>query len=220
MTLLDRHRHELEVDSAIGTELIAERGYRSVTAAEAACLGFASYQCHDGMLIPLHDLLGNTSRYALKPNQPRLERRDGKPNRPIKYEYPAGQQPVLDVPLRCLAAIADANIPLLFTEGAKKADCAAGFERWCVVNIWGVHNWYRNPEHGGFATIEPIADWKAITPTLDGRVCYLAFDSDGFTKDSVALALRRLANFLARRGALVFIVHLTDADDGSKPRPQ
>jgi hypothetical protein len=61
-----------------------------------------------------------------------------------------------------------------------------------------------------------IADWDAITPTLDGRVCYLAFDSDGFTKDSEGLALRRLANFLARRGALVFIVHLPDADDGSK----
>jgi Domain of unknown function (DUF3854) len=208
---------ELEVDSAIAPELVAERGYRSVTAAEARGLGFATYQCRDGTLIPLHDLLGSTSCYALKPNQPRLERRDDKPDRPIKYEHPAGQPPVLDVPLRCQAAIADPDTPLLFTEGAKKADCAAGFpDRWCVINIWGVHNWYRNPERGGFATIEPIADWDAITPTLDGRVCYLAFDSDGFTKDSVALALRRLANFLARRGALVFIVHLPDADDGSK----
>lgn len=210
--LVERHLRELHEASAIADDVIAERGYRTVTDAnELLDLGFADYQARPGLLIPLHGTDGSNGRYALKPLEPRVGR-DGKPR---KYEYPAGQSPILDVPVRCLEQLTDATVPLVFTEGAKKADCLAGLG-YCTVNIWGVHSWYRNPEHGGFATIEEIADWEPIKPTLDGRICYVAFDSDAWTKPGVALALRRLANFLARAGALVFIVRLPDAADGSK----
>jgi hypothetical protein len=211
VALADRHQRELAA-SAINQSVILERGYRTVTdATELLDLGFADYQARPGLLIPLRSPDGSNGRYALKPNVPRVGQ-DGKPR---KYDYPAGQPPILDVPPRCLEQIGDASVPLLFTEGAKKADCAAGVG-YCAINIWGVHSWYRNPEHGGFATIEPLPDWETITPTLDGRIVYLTYDSDAFSKDAVGLALRRLANWLARQGALVYIVHLPNEPDGSK----
>jgi hypothetical protein len=214
------HLHELHEASAIPLEVIAERGYRTVSdPLELLSLGFSDYQVQGlpGILIPLHGADGSNGRYALKPDRPRVEHRPDKPDRKIKYEYPAGQRPMLDVPQRCQATLHDPTVPLLFSEGAKKVDCAAGLG-YCAVNVWGVHNWYRNPEHGGFPTIEPIPDWDPIVPTLDGRVCYLAFDSDAFSQDkpSVGLAMRRLANFLSRHGALVYIVQLPDAADGAK----
>lgn len=214
-SLHQRHRDELHA-SAIPDELIAERGYRSITAAEATTLGFAEYQCRDGMLIPLTDTFGRNGRHALKPDQPRAERREGKPDRKIKYEYPAGQAPILDVPPRCQAQLADAAVPLVFTEGAKKADCLAGLG-YCAINIWGVHSWARQTKPGGgFATLEEIADWEPLKPTLPGREVYLIFDSDAFTKESVGLALRRLISFLERHDALVYVVHLPDSEDGAK----
>jgi hypothetical protein len=122
---------------------------------------------------------------------------------------------MLDVLVRCLPQLADNTVPLLFTEGAKKADCLAGLG-YCAVNIWGVHNWYTNPEHGGFATIQEIADWERIKPSLPGREVYLVYDSDAFTKASVSLALRRLISFLEQHQALVYVVRLPDGDDGAK----
>ncbi len=214
-TLTERHLCELRA-SGLDDEVIAERGYRTVTdVGELLELGFAAYQARPGLLIPLHSTDGSNGYYALKPNQPRLEHRPGKPDRPVKYEYPVGTQPILDVPPRCLEQLADATVAILFTEGAKKADCAARLG-YCAVNCWGTSNWYRNPAHGGFATIQPLPDWDAIP--LDGRICLLTFDSDAWRQDkpSVGLALRRLANFLAGRGAIVYIVVLPDAADGSK----
>jgi Domain of unknown function (DUF3854) len=214
--LAERHRRELTEGSGLSETVIAERGYRTVTdVVELLRLGFADYQCRPGLLIPLHGTHGANDRYALKPDHPRQEHREGKADRPIKYEYPSGQAPMIDVPPRCLAQLDDPTVPLVFSEGSKKVDCAASLG-YCAVDLWGVHNWYRNPDHGGFATIEPLPDWDRILPTLDGRICYLAFDSDAFTKPSVGLALRRLANFLGRHGALVYIVQLPDAPSGAK----
>jgi hypothetical protein len=211
--LAERHRRELHDESAIPDDVIAERGYRTVIdVVELLEFGFNDYQCRTpGYLVPLHGVDGSGDRYAFKPDHPRTDK-DGKR---VKYEHLANVPAMLDVPPRCRAQLFDPTVPLLFSEGAKKVDCAAGLG-YCAVDLWGVHNWYTNPEHRGFATIRPLPDWDQVVATLDGRLCYLAFDSDSFSKASVGLALRRLANFLTSHGALVYIVHLPDAPDGSK----
>ncbi|MES2360135.1 MAG: DUF3854 domain-containing protein [Gemmatimonadota bacterium] len=215
--LAERHLRELRDASGISEDVIAERGYRTVTDEdELIALGFADYQARPGLLIPLHGPDGSNSRYALKPNEPRV----GKDGRARKYDYPAGQSPILDVPPRCLDQIGDASVPLVFTEGAKKADCLAGMG-YCAVNIWGVFSWahrdHSRPafdQSGEASGLLALTDWQHIP--LDGRLTYLEFDSDAWRNAHVALALRRLANWLTRQGALVYIVHLPDEPDGSK----
>src|SRR5437016_3002964 len=124
----ERHLRELHEESAIALDVIAERGYRTVTsAAELRALGFAPFQARaPALLIPLHGVDGTNGRYVIKPDHPRIERRPGKPDRPIKYEFPSGQHHMLDVPPRCLAALDDPGVALLFSEGWKKTDSPAG----------------------------------------------------------------------------------------------
>jgi hypothetical protein len=210
--LAEQHLEYLE-QRAVTAEVAAERGYASVGGIDDAVwrrLGaFAPSQRQEGLLIPLCGVDGSNHRYVLRPTSPRLDKK-GKPR---KYEYPAGQKPMLDVPPRCLPQLSDLLTPLFISEGAAKVDCLAGLG-YCALDVWGVHNWYTNPEHGGFATIKALPDWGCIP--LDGRLVYLCFDSDSFTKPSVGLALRRLANFLTGRGALVYIVKIPDAPDSWK----
>jgi hypothetical protein len=55
MTLSEKHYHMLAEESGIADEVIAARGYRTVTdAAELRALGFALGQCRPpGLLLPL-----------------------------------------------------------------------------------------------------------------------------------------------------------------------
>lgn len=213
MNLAERHLRALHEERAVPLEEIAARGYRTVTdPAELVALGFADYQARvPALLIPLHGPDGRNGRFALKPDHPRT----GKDGRVRKYDYPSGSSHMLDVPPRCLSDLAVPSVPLLFSEGATKADVAAGLG-YCAVNIWGTSAWYTNPQHGGFATIEPLGDWEVIKPTLNGRICYLAYDSDAWRNPNVARELRRLASWLAKHGALVFIIHLSDEPGGEK----
>lgn len=197
MTLSERHQHELEA-SGIPPEVIAERGYRTVTdPAELRRLGFADWQALPGLLIPLHDLQGGNGRYKLKPDRPRIDRKPDKPDRVVKYESQAGQPPALDVPLRCLAGLQDPTVRLVFTEGEKKADKAAAAGM-CAVSIPGVWGWV---EKGRV----PLKDFEPLIPYLNGREVVLAFDSDPAPKtvENVNYALRCLTNFLREHGAWV-----------------
>src|SRR5258708_812055 len=126
--LSERHQRALHQDRAVPLDVITERGYATITdRADLLALGFADYQARvPALLVPLHGPDGSIGRYAVKPDHPRVEHREGKPDRAVKYEYPAGSSHMLDVPRRCLPMLLDPGVPLLFTEGAAKADCAAG----------------------------------------------------------------------------------------------
>ena len=71
-TLSDRHRHMLEVESAITAEVIQARGYRTVEdPEELLSLGFQPYQAiTPGLLVPLYDMWGNISSYQYRPDNP------------------------------------------------------------------------------------------------------------------------------------------------------
>lgn len=194
-------RHELEAGSGISPEVIASRGYRNVTAAELAALGYAPNQCRDGLLIPLYTLAGMKGNTLLKPSAPRTD--EG--GKHLKYEAPAGSVPHLDIHPDAVHLLRNPQVPLYFTEGTKKADAAWSRSLPCVA-LTGVYHFLRH---------------KLVVPDLDeialqGRVVRVVFDSDVTRKVSVADALLRFCEALRRRGAIVEVVYLPEGPDGAK----
>ena len=119
-------------------DLIATRGYRTVTVkAELKRLGFSDRQClTPGLLLPIWDLNGDIASYQFRPDQPQLNR-DGKVT---KYETPQGSTMILDVSPVIHDQLRDVGVPLLITEGLKKADAAISQGGGCVA-LLGVWNW-------------------------------------------------------------------------------
>lgn len=104
----------------------------------------------------------------------------------------------------------DLAVPLIITEGEKKADAAnqAGF---VAVSIPGVWAWTsRNPSQRR----NLINDLKRV-PVAD-RDVYLVFDSDLRTNPKVRRALNELADALFDRGANVHVVYLPRPVVGSR----
>lgn len=209
-TLTPEHAAHL-AESGIDPDVIEARGYLSVTSKEHIAqleprLKPAQRRV-PGLLIPAYRA-GESKPYAyvLRPDNPRT--RDGKP---VKYEWPAGVAPCLDVLPRYRPMLASPDTPLLITEGAKKADAAASIG-YAAVNLNGVYGWRGRSKAGGPAA---LADWEHVA-LAGGRRVILAFDSDAQVNQQVRQALNRLAHFLASKGAEVMLLALPTAQDGQK----
>jgi phage/plasmid-associated DNA primase len=88
------------------------------------------------------------------------------------------------------------ELPIVFTEGAKKAACLLS-HGWIAISISGV--WAG--QEGKGAKLHPT-----ISPFIvPGRPVYLAFDSDIIIKESVEAALRQLGRLIKKERAEVFI---------------
>ena len=207
--LYDHHRDDLVKKSAITESNITARGY--FTARRIIDLkryGFGEAQCNVPALgIPIWGPEGRINLYQSRPDQPRI----GQNGKPVKYETPRKAAMSLDVPPRARPLLRDPRTPLVATEGVKKGDSAIsnGFD--CAIALLGVYN-FRGTNDDGGKTILPEFEYIA----LNGRIVYLVFDSDVMTKRTVYGALRRLAGFLAYRGALVRPVYLPGGPDGAK----
>lgn len=205
MTVLPAHQ-ELLAASAISPEVARERGYVSVDSRaqlKRCSSGFGGKCPVPGLLIPLHRIDGSVSGYQYRPDAPRIM--DGKPR---KYETPFQQPGGIDVPPGVRAQLGDPDVPLLVTEGSRKADSAvsAGL---CCVSVSGVWNWRgTNPAGGKVA----LPDWHDIA--LNGRRVVLAFDSDVASKPAVAKALAELASYLGSKGAKIEYLHLPESGVG------
>lgn len=205
--LFDQHAAQLEA-SGIDPDVATERGYVSVDQkTRLAKLGYQNYQQRvPGLLIPVHGVSGEVVAFEYRPDVPRTNG-DGKT---VKYEPPTGSRAVLDVPCRVRPLLGDPDVDLYITEGAKKADAAAG-KGMCCISIAGVWKWRGTNDAGGKTA---LPDWELVA--LNGRTVYLVFDSDVMTKPAVAKALERLKAFLEYRGAKVLVVYLPHCADGSK----
>lgn len=209
--LSERHLKMLREESGISDEVIAARGYRTVTdEKELIPLGFATAQRRaPGLLIPGYGPDGGNSFYTFRPDFARVveNRRKREPDgegepRVIKYETPTGSSLRLDCPPVCLAQIKDPNSPLWITEGVKKADALAS-RGLCAVSLYGVFGFKGKNEFGG---VTWLADWDYIA--LKGRDARIVFDSDVMQKPEVRKALDRLTEHLRRKGAHVSAVYL------------
>jgi len=205
-TLLPQHR-KLLARSAIAAKVAIDRGYRSVTKkSELEERGFSRPQCRvPALLLPVHGANGEIVLYQARPDDPRIA--NGKA---LKYETPRSARMAIDVPRAARAQIGDPKVPIIITEGIRKADAAVSCGL-CCIGLLGVWNWRGTNEFGGKAA---LPDWESIA--LNGRTVYIVFDSDVMTKLPVAQALDRLKAFLENRHAHVLLVYLPPAADGSK----
>src|SRR5262249_62400346 len=102
------------------------------------------------------------------------------------------------------------TLPLVVTEGARKADAAASVGLCCIA-VAGVWNWRGTNDDGGTVA---LPDWEHVA--LNDRSVLLAFDSDVTTKPPVQAALQRLKAMLEQRKAHVQVVHLPSGEHGQK----
>jgi hypothetical protein len=207
--LLDHHRETLLKKSAIADREIQARGYFTAERiSDLKRLGFGEAQCNVPALgIPIWGPDGRINLYQSRPDTPRI----GPQGKPVKYETPRKAQMALDVPPPARPYIRDPRTPLVATEGVKKGDSAISNGFGCALALLGVYN-FRGINDDGGKTI--LAEFEYIA--LNGRTVYLVFDSDVMVKRAVYGALRRLAGFLAYRGAIVRPVYLPGGPNGEK----
>ena len=202
-TLSDAHLAEVRA-SAISTEVIAARGYETVTNPRGLPDAFAGSQKKmHGLLIPIRDVTGIIATYQLKPDNPRTDPATGKP---IKYETAANGRTCLDVPASVLPMLRDTDTPLWITEGCKKVDAGLSNHVPSIIGVQGVWNW----KSQGMA----LSDWDEIA--LRGREVVIAFDSDVMVKVTVRGALEALARYLTMQRAEVRYLVMPDLPDGEK----
>ncbi len=202
-------------ESAIAEDVIADRGYRSITDANGLReMGFSSPQCRPGLLLPVWCTDGTNGFNVLRPDNPRVKEQKNKKlddgtykNEVLKYEVPKGQSMRLDCPPKCQPMLADPDIELWITEGQKKADALVSGGL-CAIALLGVWNWRGKNDMGGLTT---LADWEHVA--LNGRNVRIVFDSDIMDKQGVQQACTRLTKWLQTKGATVGPVYLPKRED-------
>jgi len=224
MTLSGHHRHMLHVESAIDDDIIKKRGYFTITtSAEAHNLGFNWPQArqvdaaHPALIIPYYKSDGTNSLHCMRPDNPRViddkkkkKLPDGTyPQKVFKYEMPKGVGNVLDSHPAIIPSLGDPKVPLFFTEGAKKADSLIS-HGYLAINLNGVWGWRGTGSQTQGKTALP--DFEDIA--LNGRTCYLLFDSDVRTNDHVKQALRRFRSYLMSKDAEVIPIRLPPTTNG------
>lgn len=196
-SLSDAHRQELVKESGLSDEVITARGYKTETVKNSIKrLGFSQMQGGVGpwLVIPMYGPGSVTpDTVQIKPTTPR----PGSNGKPVKYESPKKSGVVLDVNPRVQGLISDATKPLWITEGVKKGDAIASRGE-CAISLTGVWGW----KMGSL----PHESWATVA--LNGRIVYLAFDSDALDKAGVWDALNALSEFLTKRKAQVRIINL------------
>jgi hypothetical protein len=176
----------------------------------AACLG-------PSLVIPFPHADGSPSDYSrVKPLHPREFKKPGKPPKLIKYESPIGRPNRAYFPPGVWELLNDPSVPLLLTEGEKKALKAMqeGFACIGLVGVWGWQVARSEAEKKANAPRTLIPDLDSIV--WEGRVVYPIFDSDALTNPLVRSAEWHLAKVLENRGATVLIVRLPPGPGGAK----
>jgi hypothetical protein len=199
------HQQMLFEESAIDPKVAAERGYETVTR-RSRLEEFKKYQRRasadkPALLVPLYSPDGITRLSQLRPHTPRVPG--------LKYETPGGAGLIIDVHPRMRERVRHGLEPLLITEGAKTGDAVTSRDIPTVV-LPGVNAW-------NVPKVKP----KRLRPCFDhirlkGRKVFICFDSDCMTKQEVQQALAGLVACLEDRGAIVRVIYLPDAADGSK----
>lgn len=206
--MLLAHHQALLVASAISPEVVEARGYFSAqsTKAELGRLGFGpSQRLIPALIIPQWNVLGECTHHMLRADAPREVR-----GKAVKYETPTKATQVLDVPPAARAMLEDPAVPLVITEGSRKADAAVS-RGMCAVSLNGVYGFRGTNDKGGKSA---LPDWELIA--LNGRTVLLAFDNDALTKPTVHEALRRLRGLLEMRRAVVRVVVFPPDPSGRK----
>lgn len=222
-SLLPHHLEMLRDKSGISQGVIDRRGCFSITKPKhAEELGFAMPQAlivsekYPALIIPYYGPDGILATYCMRPDNPRSvdDKEKGKladgtyPQKVFRYEMIRGSGNVLDCHPDIVEALGDRDIPIYFTEGAKKADSLISRD-FKAINLNGVWGWRGTNEKQGKAA---LSGFDSIP--FNKRKCILLFDSDVRANDHVRAALRRFKSFLEGRGAKVIPVLLPPGQNG------
>ncbi len=209
-TLLPTHRADLE-RSGLNEKTIAAWGAYSIEADQEWVMSRLGFPHIDPPALALPILPPDRTKpdlddVMLKPDRPRLDAR----GRSAKYEARPKSRNRIHAPLSTREQLDDVSIPLVITEGQKKAEKAAQ-EGICAVALAGVWNWKDRIGDSSF----PIGDFDLIP--VERRRVVISFDSDSLSNPHVRQAERALGTFLEKkRRANVSIKRLAPASDGSK----
>jgi uncharacterized protein DUF3631/uncharacterized protein DUF3854 len=205
--LLDHHAALIKA-SAIADDVARERGYHSATvAARVRELGFSAAQARvPCLVVPIHGVAGGIVSHQIRPDKPRTDAK-GKAR---KYDTPHKATNRLDVHPRARRHLDDPRVPLVVTEGVRKADAAVS-RGLCAVAIIGPYGWRGTNGKGGKVA---LGDWESIA--LNGRDVFLVPDSDAAHNAGVFDGFERLAEFLRTRKTDVRHVVLPHSDGGAK----
>ena len=208
------HRKMLEQESGISPEAIKARGYFTLSEGIEGrkwlrSQNFSASQQRVGecLVIPFYNRVGEITEYVLRPSAPRNNAK----GKAIKYEKAKGSRQSLDIAPLTLEMIDDPTVPLIITEGAKKADSAAS-RGLPAINLHGTFAFRGRNDKGGIANLPELDGvvWKGVIDgKLIARMVLLVFDSDWVEKDGVYDALVRFVDALKRRGARVRIAGFT-----------
>lgn len=204
------HRADLE-RSGLNEKTIAAWGAYTVEADQKWVMGQLGFPYIDPPALALPILPPDRTRPDLddvivKPDRPRLDGR----GRPAKYETRPRSRNRIHVPLAIREALVDVSVPLVITEGQKKAEKASQ-EGICAVALAGVWNWRDRIGDSSF----PISDFELLY--LEGRRVLLCFDSDAALNPHVRRAEQDLASFLSKRfEAVVSAKRLPQSPGGVK----
>lgn len=204
--------------SGIAADVAHERGYCSLTSAEALTrlpkLGFSAHVARlgSGLLLPLTLPDDPVPLSQFRPDRPRQDKEGGI----IKYEIPHKRPQRLILHPRVLAALRTGTTPLYITEGAKKVDSliSRGAVALGGIGVWSftVKRSVLEKTRGTPKVLLP--DWQGIA--LQGRPVIICFDSDAALNTDVDQAEAELGALLRAQGAQVSRVRLPAAPDGSK----
>src|SRR5262249_55976876 len=155
------------------------------TKAEMARYGFTPAQRQaPALMIPMHGVTGEVVMHQARPDKPRWK--DG---RAVRYEVPSKARMALDIHPCMRQRLGDPKVPIMITEGLRKADAATSVGLCCLglLSVWG---WRGANQDGGLAA---LSDWESVALNRD---VFIVFDSDVMTNPYVHEALGRLKPFL------------------------
>jgi putative DNA primase/helicase len=213
--LAPQHVAELAASDITEAHARAAGIYSLVAAASAArLLGMTENIIGGGpwLVIPYPNPDGSPSGFGqVKPFEPPRWRD------PPKYLSPSGSHSEwVYYPPNTLRYLADPSMPLVITEGVKKALCLDAHEHACVA-LMGVDCWSvprpPGPDGRRFGLLVLNRGLRAVA--WKGRTVAIAFDSDAVVKGGVLRAERRLARALSDEGAAVSIVRIPDEKGGA-----
>jgi hypothetical protein len=196
--------------SGLDAEDAALLGFTPVTAEECPKLGLPASA--EGFRLPYFNLAGETTKFFrvryMEDTRKGFDKYTTK--KPMRYGQPRGTLNELYLPpfVDWAAVAADADVPLLITEGELKSACATkhGLPTVGLGGVWCFQSAKEGkPLLAGFHGFQ----WK-------DRTVYIVFDSDAATNPDIVSAESRLAKRLVEQGASVWVCRLPGLEDVKK----
>lgn len=201
--LFEDHLSLLTMDSSISQEVIQERGYRSLEWTSGTDEDYKTLKDIKippnmrpasggrGILIPSWGSDGELGDYQWRSDEPMLVNNPKTKKEEVRrYASARGGRAKLDIHPLSLEKVKRVEVPLILTEGVKKADSLTS-RGLTVIALKGVFNW-RN-QFGS------LGDWEEIP--LKGRHVTICFDSDAVDNEQVMRAMVRCGKWLKFKGA-------------------